>query len=251
MVIPKDLVEFQSLPAPRQDQELAALNLAGVDSYILQALAVDDRETLAFLVPYHRNRCEANERLAIILKTRDWFLEKTLELWRVNESYESFAEYVQDQSQEAYSTVLNYCALWEFYHETLGWPSEKMAMAGMKKLECVLPMAKRKVEDGALDIDLEDLLLDENVSYRDLLKHYRKIKEAELWGDEQPIEDKPGLKFRLYSFEHTEKHWRGILEAIEYIDGNAVVQQVCRFSPAQDVRHYVYTIADKIGAEVM
>lgn len=248
----KDLDEFKNLPVPMQDQKLRNLPLDGVDNFILQALAVDDRETLAFLVPYHRNRCEANERLAVILKCRDWWWEKDLELWAVNDSHESFAEYVHGQSQEAYSTVLNYCALWQFYHEELGWPAQKMALAGMKKLECVLPMAKRKVENGELDIDLEDLLLDENVSYRDLLKHYREIKDADLWGEERDMEDKSGLEFRLYSLEHQEKHLRGILEVVEYVDGNAIVLPLGRFNVAnKDVVHHIYWLAEKIGAEIV
>jgi len=247
----ESLDEFRGLPAPRQDRELADLTLDGIDNYISQALSVNDTEILAFLVPYHRNRCEANERLSVIYKCRDWFLEKSLELWKVNDSYVSFAEYVKDQSQDAYSTVLNYCALWQFYHEVLGWPAQKMALAGMKKLECVLPMAKRKVEDEVLDIDLEDLLLDENVSYRDLLKHYREIKDADLWGTERKIENQSGVRFRLYSFEHEEKQWRGILEAEQYVEGECVVEQICRFSPSNRVRHYVYMVAEKIGAEIV
>jgi len=138
-----------------------------------------------------------------------------------------------------------------------------MALAGKAKLDALLPIAKGKVgydlsaqtEGGAeyiLDQDLEDVLLDENTSYRDALKHYREIKDAELWGKERKMEDKSGLEFRLYSLEHTEKHLRGILEVVEYMDGNAVVLPLGRFNVAnKDVVHHIYWLAEKIGAEII
>jgi len=94
--------------------------------------------------------------------------------------------------------------------------------------------------------------LDENLSYRDALKAYREIKDGELWGEGRKVEDRPGLQFRLYSVEHEEKHLRGILEVVEYIEGQAVVTQLGRFNVrTPSMAHYIYIVADRIKAEIV
>ncbi len=245
-------MNFKSLPAPIQAQELSTMPSAQLDNLIEGALAERDLETLAILIPCRRNRYEQGEKLYVILKCRDWWLEKNLELWKVHDQYESFAEYVRDKSQEAYSTVLNYCAIWEFYHKKLNWPIEQMALAGMKKLEVTLAVAKRVLTDGVLDTDLEGLLINEEVSYRDLLGNYRLAKDDALWGGQSRTASESGFQFRLYSGEHIERHKRGILEVVQYINGQAIIMPLGRFMiDNSDVAHYVYIIADKIGAEIL
>lgn len=228
-----------------------------LDSLVAQAVKVRDRKALAILLPHRRSRLDSTEQWAVIAKCENWWLEKQMEVWQeFGGTYESFAQYVEAQAQEAYSTVLNYCAVWEFYRRKLDWPPEKMAACGYRKLEICLPAARSTLKNGLIDPLLDSLLIDPSVSSREILVEFRRQRRvalSEALGDEpEETEAKPQTKFVIYSSEHEQVSKRGIIEVWEDIGGSMVIEELGRMRVENKrLAHHIWRIADKAGMEVL